>query len=562
MENDNKIEFSQQVPLKEETKIGEYLIEKLVSQNGEQLVYQARDSIVGDQVQVIEFYPPGMACRREDSDLIVPMEGCATKYKYFRASFLDLYRTLHQEKDNECLVPIIQILEANGTVYAVTEHKETVTLEEYLEQKNGKEDWCRAKRYLLSLYNSLSNLHKKGVTHQGICPETILMDSNGSPFWSGFALTEMRTVQGEIETQLFSGYSAPEQYQLESWQGTWTDVYSMAAVTYRVLTGQNPPSAEARRVRDRMYSAAELDSSIEPNISEALWEAMELDTNKRYDSIDMLTQKLLQTESSNTAVFRVEDTQAKAARTVKEIHPKEDAQEERRQPTGHSYAGLTMVATLLILIFAAPGVFNYLSSSWSALSRDFPNQEQEQQTAAPLETQEEESLQNSHVVEKLVGLEADEVLAASLYDQWYHFEVVEEYDDKVEKGVIIQQDIAPGTTITRRSTMTIHVSKGPDSVPLPALEGMLKQDAINVLTQMGKQYRIVEGDSTAGQPGMVFRTEPPAGTMMKKESSSQVILYVVKEEKEPPEQEDKKPHKKPQKKRDEDRKSDEDDDDD
>ena len=236
-------------------RIGEYSIVKKLSENVEGFVYLAQDSILGDMVQIKEFFPEEMAVRGNlpengeelsGSDALQPLEGCAAKFKYFRACFQDLYSTLRQERDNECLLPILQIVEQNATVYVVSEYRALQTLEQHLQQVGGKESWCRAKQYLLPLYNSLSNLHKAGIIHQCISPDNILLDDEGSPFWRDFFLSEMRTEESQ---QLASGYAAPEQYQQGGWSGVWTDVYSIAAVTYRVLTGITPPDALRRQQR-------------------------------------------------------------------------------------------------------------------------------------------------------------------------------------------------------------------------------------------------------------------------------------------------------------------------
>ena len=141
-------------------RIGEYSIVKKLSENVEGFVYLAQDSILGDMVQIKEFFPEEMAVRGNlpengeelsGSDALQPLEGCAAKFKYFRACFQDLYSTLRQERDNECLLPILQIVEQNATVYVVSEYRALQTLEQHLQQVGGKESWCRAKQYLLPL---------------------------------------------------------------------------------------------------------------------------------------------------------------------------------------------------------------------------------------------------------------------------------------------------------------------------------------------------------------------------------------------------------------------------
>ncbi len=507
--------------LAENYSIGEYRILNVLSQNGEGITYLAQDSVVGDTVQIREFFPGNMAQRCEDGCCIKPLPECATKFKYFRASFMDLYQTLGAEKENECLIPLIQIVEQNGTVYVVSEYHSVQTLEEYLTQQGGKDCWCKAKQYLLPLYNALSNLHKKGITHQGICPQNILLDEQQHPFLTGFSLSELRTVKGELGSELFDGYSAPEQYQAENWKGTWTDVYSMGAVTYYVLTGTVPPQACERLQEDTLIPAAQLEETVPENVSDALLEAMEPQADKRYENMDVLTGKMLETTSSNTAVFRVEDTQNKST-----VHLEKD-DELKSQNNGKTYIVITMVATLLILVLSVPKLYQYINDSWTTFSNDFSWEQNSNVSEEKIEKAEKDM--HTHEVENFVGKASSDVLSNPEYEMWYHFEQVQEYNEKFEQGVIMKQSVPSGTQIGRKTTVTLYISKGSEKEPLPELAGKTLEEATAILSGMGKQWKVVEGESDVINSGSVFRTEPPAGTELSKGKSEQIILYVAVE---------------------------------
>ena len=96
---------------------------------------------------------------------------------------------------------------------------------------------------------------------------------------------------------------------------------------------------------------------------------------------------------------------------------------------------------------------------------------------------------------------------------------------------MVEQSIAAGTMIERKTGMTLYVSKGSASEPLPYLVGKTAEEAAAVLTEMGKQSKIVNGESDAVEAGKVFRTEPPAGTKLYKDQSETVILYVAADKK-------------------------------
>lgn len=540
-------------PLEEGSRVGEYRIVRCLGSNGEGIFYLAQDCIVGDVVQLQEFFPAGIACRCDDADSLQPLAGHATEFKYFRASFQDLYRILQQEKENSCLIPIVQLFEQNATVYVASEHLQVSTLEEKLRQAGGRQCWCRAKKYLLPLYNSLSSLHKKGITHQGISPENILLDEENRVYWRGFSLLEMRTATGEMEPQLFAGYSAPEQYQPESWRGGWTDLYSIAAVTYRVLTGVIVPDAAVRQQQDRLMEPILLDERIPQNISDALYRALALKPEERFDSMDAFIAAMLEETTSNTAVFTMEqptltdrtvhlDTvhfqpqESTAVLPLKEELLEEKSrqhqpQEKPRMKKGSVYLVVTMAATLLVLALGTPRLIRAISGNWNQASEPASQQEQNVQLSSGTE-------QQQHKVDNFIGKKASEVLASDQFEPWYYFETVEQYSEEFAKGVVANQSIQSGTTIGRKTTITLYVSKGSASEPLPQLVGKTPEEAITILGEMNKQYKIINGSSQAVDEGKIFRTDPQAGTQMKKDSSDVVLLYVAQDAQEQQKEED------------------------
>ena len=499
-------------PLEEGSRVGEYRIVRCLGSNGEGIFYLAQDCIVGDVVQLQEFFPAGIACRCDDADSLQPLAGHATEFKYFRASFQDLYRILQQEKENSCLIPIVQLFEQNATVYVASEHLQVSTLEETLRQSGGRQCWCRAKKYLLPLYNSLSSLHKKGITHQGISPENILLDEENRVYWRGFSLLEMRTATGVVV-----------------------------------------PDAAVRQQQDRLMEPILLDERIPQNISDALYRALALKPEERFDSMDAFIAAMLEETTSNTAVFTVEQPTL-TDRTVHldTVHfqpqestavlpPKEELLEEQPKPhppqektrmkKGSFYLVVTMAATLLVLALGTPRLIRAISSNWNQASEPASQQEQNVQISSGTE-------QQQHKVDNFIGKKASEVLASDQFEPWYYFETMEQYSEEFAKGVVANQSIQSGTTIGRKTTITLYVSKGSASEPLPQLVGKTPEEAITILGEMNKQYKIINGSSQAVDEGKIFRTDPQAGTQMKKDSSDVVLLYVAQDAQEQQKEED------------------------
>lgn len=509
-----------------DTKIGKYLICNVNSQNGESAVYRAWDTVNEQSVLIKEFLPLRIASREEDTKNLQVTTGCETRYKYFKASFEDINKTMMQMAGVDCLIPTLEIIEEHNTAYVVYKYIDLVPLSEYLEKIDGQELWCKAKRYLLPLYNGVSNLHKKGITHQGICPSNIFLDKNQRPYLTGFSISEVRTDKGELDTELFPGFSAPEQYSLESWQGTWTDVYSLAAVTYRVLTGKVPPSASQRLENDTLVPAMDLDFTITENISDAIQKGLEPQAQRRYQNIDEFTEKLLKTDSSNTAVFQLEDEQKIYDVNPDTVHLEAEHSIKQRKVT-RLYTVVTMMVTLIVLVVFGATIYKQFAVTPSPIDSDLDTEPEE--WIAKINTP-KTTIGESNTVPNFWGQDVTDVISNTEYDDKYHFEVQEKYSEELPRGLIIDQNPPEGTVAGKKSTISFTVSKGSEMVDIPQVTNMTQEEAIEILTKRGFQYKVIEGEEEGYEDGTVFRSEPVAFTRVKKSSNEIVILYVAKEE--------------------------------
>ncbi|MGN6087661.1 MAG: PASTA domain-containing protein, partial [Actinomycetales bacterium] len=93
------------------------------------------------------------------------------------------------------------------------------------------------------------------------------------------------------------------------------------------------------------------------------------------------------------------------------------------------------------------------------------------------------------------------------------------FSDTVDKDAVISQ--APtGGTLTKGSTVTLTVSKGPDLVTVPNLRGKRVEDAQKILQDLGLEANIVRAPFG---PGRVF-DQSKSGQVKR---GSTVTLYVV-----------------------------------
>ena len=265
-------------------------------------VYIGFDQQENIRVWIKEYMPQGLCTRNQADGSIEPKPGCEMPFKSLKSDFEDLCKGLQKMGGGEMLVPLIDLISAHKTVYGVYRLLKTVTLTEYLRQNGGELTWPDAKKIFMPLCRTVSDLHKKGYLHRGICPDNILLDDQGRPWLWGLAIAAAR-MKGELVPDLCPGYSAPEQYEENGWPGTFTDVYALAAVLYKMLTGTMPPEAPSRMVKDNLAPASDLNARVPESVSDAISAAMMLSPDFRMETVEELTAALLESENTNTAVF-------------------------------------------------------------------------------------------------------------------------------------------------------------------------------------------------------------------------------------------------------------------
>ena len=268
-----------------------FVVGKVLDYNGEGATYVGLDTATGVKVRIREYMPDALAGRQKGEKEIVALAGCETQFKALMADFVDLSKNLMRVRSLSSIVPVTDIFEENGTIYAVYDYVQGMTLSEYLRRSGGYLSVAEVKKLFTPLMAHINAMHSANILHRGISPDTIIVDTNGDLKLVGFSISSARIARSEIVSELYAGYAAPEQYKSGSWQGEYTDVYAIAATIYKALTGTMPPDAMSRATNDNLIPASELTDSVPQNISNTIYKAMILSPDKRTQSmIDFVTE--------------------------------------------------------------------------------------------------------------------------------------------------------------------------------------------------------------------------------------------------------------------------------
>lgn len=533
-----------------------YVVGKLLSFNGESANYIGFDTITQSKV-VIKEYMPDTLCEREigKSILDVAPEYVA-QYKTLMSEFVELNKTLSKMRSLSHIIPVVDMFGDNNTGYVVLAFFDGVTLEEYINHNGGRLTWETVRKFFPPIFTTVSLVHNAGLVHRGISPKNILIGENGEIKLTGFAISDERTANTEIAPELFSGYAAPEQYNSSARQGTWTDVYGISALLYKAMTGVVPTDAAARLTDDTLETPAALVPEIPESVSNVIMSGLELDGEKRIQTVTELVTKLFEQPEIGGAV------RLSSSSTQTIMIPREAMQKQQRSSSGSrapkkkqmSRRGVFIAVMavmlgigmffLLILLFtwgtdnnSDPPEINPISSGTSFGSESeqtsIPTLTEMTERTEPSSENKPEGNRTIYVMNDITGKNFDIIQRSENYSSLV-FDPIYEYNDEYKKGIIFEQSIEKGENYEEGTQITVKVSMGPKFVTIPDFISLSKKDYFAMLSELGIKYEEKEIETSDVKEGYVVKLSKDAGETLDVEKGEVLTVYIAKK---PPETE-------------------------
>ena len=490
---------------------GRYTVGEMLSIDGEGILYRGAENLGRFRVTIKEYLPITLTAERTAESTLRPKTGSEVLFKTTRMDFADLYRSIQRITPANGLEAVLDVVEANNSVYAILENLGGTPLDQWLENHPGTirpDDACTM---LQPVFEGVAAMHKIGLVHRGICPENIRVMENDRCRLAGYATVGLRTAGSGLHEQLYEGYSAPEQYSTTEFEGRYTDEYSLAAVVYRMVCGQSPVPAAQRLVSDSNPRARTLERAVPEYVSDVLWMGLQLRPAERIQTVPQLFRAL----SSQEYTTELTQTLQQAA-----PRPQSTEEEERKK---HILSLRNLLAAILILLAILT-----LLIVWGLVNQGL-------HTAKPAESTPASEPASSLVTEPVnlapdfVGMDYDsQVRNNNSYAGDYLFYVTMEYSDTVEKGKIIRQTPEAGEVIEKGSTIDLVVSRGPQMVEMPNVAGFTRDGAEQQLAQVGlnASFYPIYNDGSYVSGCVAYCSEEP-GAMV--EVGSTIIVYMAAE---------------------------------
>lgn len=487
---------------------GRYTVGEMLSIDGEGILYRGAENLGRFRVTIKEYLPITLTAERTAESTLRPKTGSEVLFKTTRMDFADLYRSIQRITPANGLEAVLDVVEANNSVYAILENLGGTPLDQWLENHPGSirpDDACAM---LQPVFEGVAAMHKIGLVHRGICPENIRVMENGRCRLAGYATVGLRTAGSGLHEQLYEGYSAPEQYSTAQFEGRYTDEYSLAAVFYRMVCGLSPVPAAQRLVSDSNPKARTVNPALPVYLSDVLQYGLRLKPVERIQTVPQLFKALSSQEYTQELARTMKPETAPAAKD-----PGDDT---------HLLSLRNLLAAILILLAVLT-----LLAVWGFVSTHLPEQGASSVTTPESVPEEPSITEPANLVPDFVGLDYDaQVRNNRSYVGDYLFYVTLEYSDTVAEGKIIRQEPAAGELLEEGGTISLVVSKGPEMIEMPNVIGFTQEGAVKELESRGlvpSCFMVVNDGSYAS--GCVVSCSAEAGTSV--EAGSVIVVYIA-----------------------------------
>lgn len=538
-----------------------YLVGQMLNSNGQGATYIAYDTAVSCKVLLSEYMPEGLCMRVKGKPTISVSYNNLAQYKALMAEYTELNKSLAKMRSlSSHLTPTLDIFAENNTTYAVYEYIEGVRLIDYLKENAGELSWSEVSAMFPPLFTTLSLVHNAGVLHRGISPDTIYVTDKGELKLTDFCISGVRTIGTELKTEIYPGYAAPEQYSAASRQGTWTDVYGICAVLYRILTGSKPDPANIRLENDNLYTPQELNPNIPKHVSDVIMAGMNLSGDDRVTTITELVTKLFDQPTSGIGQTQTLTISRNGIITNDPAYVNEhyddydddgyyddsndyddeydDYDDDEELEGGDENAstfdkikipviiGVLLVAIILVIVVI---LFQLFAGGKDSNLRDTSSFAESSSVADNIVEMTEETTQETteaqNKMPSLVGKNYDDIKdqIEEKYDITLDPEY--EYNSDYAKNMIFWQELKIGEHVEKGMTVKVKVSKGTKKAVVPEYENWKLKDYLAMLDELGIEYTEVSEINFDFENDVVTRVSPEPGSEIDIQEGEMLTVY-------------------------------------
>ncbi len=508
-----------------------YTVGAAIRRNGEGITYTGWDNSGDNIVEILEYFPTGFAVRNPDKTVGM-VKGGEYTFNEGLLEFLDINRQI-KGSELPSLIPVTDVFEENGTVYAVSKRISVISLKKFLAKNGGELKWEQARALFLPLIDTVKGMNDLGIIHGGISTETILVGHDGKLRLSGYAVKGLRSAKSKLDYELFEGFAAIEQYSTNDIMvSPATDVYALCAVLFNVLIGSVPAVATDRLQNDSMSIPSRFAEELPRHVLSALANGLQVLPENRTRNIEGFKNELVYAETV---------TAPKKAPAKKSAEKEDTKAAPKSQKKGGSakYVMISSVCTAVaFLVIVAVLIFTVFREDVfgpknpSALSSNSSTEAPSVDAIGTIDSGAEESAVLFNVP-SVIGKYYAEIFDNEDYEKFEFVIKGKEFNDKYQRGQICAQSIAEGTGVVRDTKIEITISLGSKEIKIANLLGLKENEAKLELLKQGFLYdniEVLEKYDEEKESGAVLEQEPKYGTQVSTDTAVKIYINSYKDE--------------------------------
>lgn len=406
--------------------------------------------------------------------------------------------------------------------YIVMEYIDGKTLKDLINDE-GRLSEKRALNYCIQIAEALKVAHSKHIVHRDIKSQNIMVTRDDRIKVTDFGIARVADNTTVTATNAVMGsvhYFSPEQARGAKVDNR-SDIYSLGIVLFEMLTGRlpfdadNPVSVALMQVQSQMPRPSEFIKSLDPSVDALVLKMTEKDPDDRYkDVFDLI--KDIKDYTMGAKTFSVNRSYDDDDRTV--VTPAMNRRPNRNHSNNMDakrpnrpkkvVKKKKSVAPAILGIFSAVVIIALLIYVVPKAMRGMKSGDEVEKI----------------VVENYLGKTRDEAKEL-LEAQGLVLDVSTVENENEADGLVLGQSPEEGTEVEKGSTVTLEINELPDSVPVPPLKGLKKDEAQKVLEENSLKLGSIEEEFNEDvEEGKVIYSNPDGGYSVKRGTAVKLII--------------------------------------
>ena len=406
--------------------------------------------------------------------------------------------------------------------YIVMEYIDGKTLKDLINDE-GRLSEKRALNYCIQIAEALKVAHSKHIVHRDIKSQNIMVTRDDRIKVTDFGIARVADNTTVTATNAVMGsvhYFSPEQARGAKVDNR-SDIYSLGIVLFEMLTGRlpfdadNPVSVALMQVQSQMPRPSEFIKSLDPSVDALVLKMTEKDPDDRYKDVFELI-KDIKDYTMGAKTFSVNRSYNDDDRTV--VTPAMNRRPNRNHSNNMDakrpnrpkkvVKKKKSVAPAILGIFSAVVIIALLIYVVPKAMRGMKSGDEVEKI----------------VVENYLGKTRDEAKEL-LEAQGLVLDVSTVENENEADGLVLGQSPEKGTEVEKGSTVTLEINELPDSVPVPPLKGLTKDEAQKVLEENSLKLGSIEEEFNEDvEEGKVIYSNPDGGYSVKRGTAVKLII--------------------------------------